>query len=353
VAEYEPDRGDLQRRYAGVLLGTAIGDALGLPMEGMGPKAIARTFPTIDRYALLGETGFVSDDTEQTALVAQSIARHPADLQSCLRSFRRSLFGWFLRLPWGIGWGTLKACVKIGLGLRNTGTSSAGNGAAMRAAIVGAFHFDNAERRRQWSDGLARVTHADLRAVEGARFVAELASSLVKRAPSDSLEVLVVAAAAAVEQQALRAAISTAARLASEGRTLEEAVPELGNTGFVVHTVAIATFCFLRHGSDPEAAIVSAIRAGGDTDSNAAIVGAWVGALHGELGLPKRLIDNLNDGPFGRTHLRQLAADLEVARSGTPATTASYSVIHSLLRNLALYPVVLAHAVRVAVRGSR
>lgn len=43
------------------------------------------------------------------------------------------------------------------------------------------------------------------------------------------------------------------------------------------------------HGRDPEAAIVSAIRAGGDTDSNAANVGAWVGALHGELGLPKRL----------------------------------------------------------------
>lgn len=350
MTQHEPT--DLRDRYAGLLLGTAVGDALGLPMEGMGPRAVARTFPTIDRYLFLGETGFVSDDTEQTALVAQSLARHPTELRDCLLAFRRSLLGWFLRLPWGIGWGTLKACSKIAIGLRNTGTPSAGNGAAMRAAIVGAFHCDSAERRREWSDGIARITHADARAVEGARFVAELASLLVKSSTADNLEGLVEAAAAVAPHPALRAAIATALRRAREQQTVEQVVPELGNTGFIVHTVAMAVFCLLRYRT-PETAIVSAIRAGGDTDSNAAIVGAWVGALHGQRGLPERWIETLNDGPFGRTHLLQLAADLETARSGVPAATARYSVIHALLRNLMLYPIVLAHAVRVAVRGAR
>ena len=66
-------------RIEGVLLGTAFGDALGLTTEGMSAKSIARRFGRVDRYHLLGRIGFVSDDTEQSALVAQSLARHPDD----------------------------------------------------------------------------------------------------------------------------------------------------------------------------------------------------------------------------------------------------------------------------------
>lgn len=341
----------LRDRFAGVLLGTAIGDALGLPMEGMGPEAVARTFPLIDRYALLGRTGFVSDDTEQSALVAQSLARHPTELDAFLHAFKRSLFGWFLRLPWGIGMGTLKACLRIGLGFRNTGSWSAGNGAAMRAAIVGAFLFDQGRQRRTWSDALARTTHVSLPAVEGARFVAELTAVLIRDPATLSLEQYVMRAIGALRDDSILRVVGLALRLEKAGCKLPEAVRHLGNSGFVCQSVAMATFCFLRHGRDPETAIVTAIRAGGDTDSNAAIVGAWVGALHGERALPSRLVEALNDGPFGKSHLRALARDLVVARSGEPSSDARYSVVAALLRNLALYPVVLAHAVRVAIKG--
>jgi ADP-ribosylglycohydrolase len=67
-------------RLLGVLLGTALGDALGLPAEGMSARAIARRFGRMDRFRLLGSTGFVSDDTEQAALIAQALAQHPDDL---------------------------------------------------------------------------------------------------------------------------------------------------------------------------------------------------------------------------------------------------------------------------------
>ena len=66
-------------RLAGTLLGTALGDAPGRPVEGMSARAVARRFGRLDRFRLLGMTGFVSDDTEQAALVAQSLARHPDD----------------------------------------------------------------------------------------------------------------------------------------------------------------------------------------------------------------------------------------------------------------------------------
>jgi hypothetical protein len=63
-------------RIVGALLGTAVGDALGLAAEGMSARQIARRWGRLDRYRFLGRRGFVSDDTEQSALV-----------------------GWFWRLP--------------------------------------------------------------------------------------------------------------------------------------------------------------------------------------------------------------------------------------------------------------
>ena len=50
--------------YVGCLMGTAVGDALGLPYEGLSPRRGARMFPDLDRYHLLPGYGMVSDDTE-------------------------------------------------------------------------------------------------------------------------------------------------------------------------------------------------------------------------------------------------------------------------------------------------
>lgn len=333
---------DLPDRLAGTLLGTALGDALGLPMEMLSPRVIARRFPRLDRFHMLGRVGFVSDDTEQSALVAQSLARHPGDPDACVWAFRRSLLGWFLRLPWGIGLGTLRACARIAVGLRRSGVATAGNGAAMRAAIVGVFFHDDEVARRSTSDALARVTHTDPRAVEGARFVAEVAAMTVKHGdPAEALE----AARAVVTEATLAEAIGRAMALAREGAALDVAARALGTTGFVVHTVPFAAYAFARWGRDPMEAIAAVIRAGGDTDSIGAIVGAWCGALGGEGALPSELVGRIHDGPFGPTHLRALAADLAGARLGRTAV-AEYSPVYALARNLALYPVVLAHAAR-------
>jgi ADP-ribosyl-[dinitrogen reductase] hydrolase len=143
-------------RVAGALLGTALGDALGLPCEGMSVRSINKRFGTVDRFRILGKTGFVSDDTEQTALIAQSLARHPDNLEACVRAFRRSLLGWFCRLPWGIGLATVRSCFRISLRRSPSGVMSAGNGAAMRAAVVGVFFHDRPEQRQTFGRSLAR-----------------------------------------------------------------------------------------------------------------------------------------------------------------------------------------------------
>lgn len=332
-------------RLRGTLLGTALGDALGLPAEGMSARAIARRFGRVERFRLLGRTGFVSDDTEQAALVAQSLARSPDDCVRCVHAFRRSLAGWICRLPWGVGRATVRSCVRIGLGMNPSGVISAGNGAAMRAAIIGSFFHDRPASRRAFGRALAQVTHRDDRAVDGALYVGDLAALCARGSVADRA-VQQLTARALVSNPELAAALDRAAALARKGASIAEAAEACGTSGFVVHSTALATFAFLAFGDDPLEALVQSISAGGDTDSIAAIVGGWLGALHGESGLPGALIARIHDGPFGPTHLRALGSCLAAIREGQPCAVPRYSCAAALARNVALVPVVLGHGFR-------
>lgn len=330
-------------RLRGVLLGAALGDALGLPTEGMSPERIARRFGRLDRFRMLGATGFVSDDTEQAALVAQSLGRYPDDPTACSNAFRRSLAGWFWRLPWGVGMATIKACLRATCGLRPSGVHSAGNGAAMRAAVVGVFFADDPDARLRFGRALAEVTHLDERAAAGALFVSELAAAVCQTA--DRAESFHVALAIVNEPQ-LHAALIRGEALAASAAETAHAAKELRTTGYVLHTVPFAAFCFLRYGDHPLPALQEAIAAGGDTDSIAAVLGGWLGALHGEAKLPADLLIRIHNGPFGPSHLRALGTHLDHVHRGEPGTPPGYSPLAALLRNLLLYPVVLAHGFR-------
>ncbi|MBI5882488.1 MAG: ADP-ribosylglycohydrolase family protein [Elusimicrobia bacterium] len=341
---------NLADRLKGTLLGTAVGDSLGLPAEGLSAETILRRFGRMERFHLLGRVGFVSDDTEQSALVAQSLARHPGDLHACVAAFRRSLLGWFLRLPWGIGLATVRACCRMALGFRESGVASAGNGAAMRASVVGVFFHDRPDERRAFGAALARVTHTDPRAVEAALFCAE-AAALCCRArgregTQDDRLAMMRQALEVIKDAALKEALGQALKMSGEGLSSAEAGKTLGNTGYSVHTAALAAWCFIRYGGDALGAVAETISAGGDTDTIAAIVGAWVGALHGEEGLPQGLISAIHDGPFGPSHLRSLGDCLAEVKAGARPQVPAYCWPAALARNLALYPVVLAHGLR-------
>src|SRR3954471_7961011 len=86
---------DEQRRadaLAGVLIGTAVGDALGLPMEGLTARRQQRLFPLPLRHRLVGRFGMISDDTEHSLMLAQALLECPSDPTA----FQRSL-AWRLR----------------------------------------------------------------------------------------------------------------------------------------------------------------------------------------------------------------------------------------------------------------
>lgn len=318
-----------RERVEGALLGCALGDALGLPMEGLTSRQIAADFEPLDRFRLVGRRGFVSDDTEQTALVAQSLLEGH-DAAGVVRRFRHHLKWWVARLPFGIGLATLRAGLRLWFGFRRSGVPSGGNGAAMRAAIIGVVVSDPGLR---WAvvDGVSQVTHTHPLAVEGARYIAEAAALLA--ADDECVDTVLRKALRAVQNPALATAIEQAL---DSPDTLQSAA-RIGTTGFVLHTVPLCAWA-ARHANSPMEGIVRVIRVGGDTDTHAAIVGALLGARFGAATLPSGLLAELHDGPFGPTHLRALATALT-----TGAAPPRWSWAGAMARNLALYPVILAH----------
>lgn len=338
----------LRDKMSGVLLGIALGDALGFITEGMQQDNVKRKFGKVKRFYVLGDRGFVTDDTEQSALIAESIVRYPDDLPFCVQHFRRAMVMWFACMPFGIGRATSKACTRIALGVRKSGVQSAGNGAAMRAAPIGAYFYDQPELRVQYGVELAQSTHFDQSAVDGALFVAELASICITKPDEKSLDSCFNDAIKVVGEPNLCAALEKAADMARRSIDLEVAASELNRKpgAYILNSLPFSTYSFLRNGNgDILECLASTIGGGGDTDTNAAMVGAWLGALHGASKLPSELIAKIDDGPFGPSHLRRLAHSMVDSKLARKASIPNYSLLHSALRNIALIPVILTHAV--------
>jgi len=76
-----------QTHITGCILGTAVGDAIGLPYEGLSPRRSVKLLGPPDRHRFLFRRGMVSDDTEHTCMVAQSLIESGGDIDL----FRRSL----------------------------------------------------------------------------------------------------------------------------------------------------------------------------------------------------------------------------------------------------------------------
>lgn len=169
---------DLHQRFSGLLLGTAVGDALGLPAEGLSRKRIDRRWHGVWQHRFILGHGLCSDDTEHTFFVAQALLSHPNDPVAFQRCLALKLRLWLLGLPAGIGLATLRAILKLWLGFpaSRSGVYSAGNGPAMRSAIIGAYFFDDAAKRKEFVSAATWLTHTDPKAEVAGLAVAEAAA---------------------------------------------------------------------------------------------------------------------------------------------------------------------------------
>lgn len=324
-----------ENTIAGVLLGTALGDSLGLPHENLGPRRIARRFERGPlRQQMLWGRGLVSDDTEHASMVARALAESRGDVEAFTRSFSRQLKRWIVSLPPGVGLATLRGALRLLVGVRPeaSGVYSAGNGPAMRAALLGVYAGDD-EHRVQLVRASTRITHTDPRAEDGALLVARLASQLENGQTDPSI-------VEAIRDTDFRSRVRQAWNSAGQGletfRT--EAGYGRGVSGFVVHTVPAVVYCVLHRGEDIRGALESAIRLGGDTDTTGAIVGALLGARDGADGLPHALVSGIRDWPISTVSLRGLAKAL--AEGGEPP---HQRWVASIPRNLAMVGLIVGH----------
>lgn len=341
----------LKQRFAGLLLGTAIGDAIGLPAEGLSSDRIRRRWNGQWRMRLAFGRGMVSDDTEHAFFVAQSLLVAPDNAAVFLRALAWHLRWWFLGLPAGVGLATGRACLKLWLGFLPTrsGVFSAGNGPAMRSAIIGAFFADDPERMRDYIVASTRLTHTDPRAEIAAIAVAEAAAwGVYGQGGMDGFIRRLQSCGQGDEWshicQRLKEAISAKESVKEFARSLGL---ERGVTGYAFHTVPVAIYAWLRHPDDYRKALVEALECGGDTDTVGAIVGALVGSRVGEDGIPNEWRRNLWEWPRTSVKMRTLAERLaEAKEQGQPQNPVGYFWIGVLPRNLLFLSIVLGHGLR-------
>ncbi|MBX7208047.1 MAG: ADP-ribosylglycohydrolase family protein [Verrucomicrobiaceae bacterium] len=327
----------------GSLLGTAVGDALGLPYEGLSRRRVA-AFGLAGHRFILGH-GMLSDDTEHTLMVAAAWLENQNDTGRFQRAFAWKLRWWLLGLPAGVGLSTAKAIVKLWLGFpaSRSGVSSAGNGAAMRSAILGVLLRDDPAKRREFALAACRVTHTDPRAEESALLVAEAAAMA---ANGVSVEAVLETLQGFISSDEMKARFASLRAALASARTVPEFAAEIGCergvSGFAPNTVAVALFAWLRHRHDFQTAVKSVISCGGDTDTVAAITGGIAGAEGGEAGIPEPWLAGICDWPRSVNHIRRVADEL--TRGSARAPRVYWPFV--LTRNIFFLVVVLLHGFR-------
>jgi ADP-ribosylglycohydrolase len=160
-------------RFTGLLLGTAVGDSLGLPREGLSRHRAKRLYPGALRQQLIARRGMLSDDTEHACMTAQALLVSGDDAPDFARVLAWKLRWWLLALPPAIGFGTLRSLLRLWIGFSpaRSGVMSAGNGAVMRAPMIGAW-FTDPDRIAPFVAASTAITHRDPRAHSGALAIA-------------------------------------------------------------------------------------------------------------------------------------------------------------------------------------
>jgi ADP-ribosylglycohydrolase len=349
----DSDRDLFFERVCGLILGQAVGDALGLPYEGLSTPRASKLLGPPDRYRFLAGKGMVSDDTEHLCMTAQALLACPDDADAFARSLAWRLRLWLVALPAGTGLATLRAIVKLWCGFSpsSSGVFSAGNGPAMRATVLGACLGGDPGRMRSYVEASTFLTHTDPKAGQGALAVAIAAATAVREG-SENLDpgrLLANVKVQIVEPGFTDLVENIQSSLAKEMSVQEFALTMglgVGVTGYMYHTVPVVLFAFLRHLGEYDKTVESVIELGGDTDTTAAIAGALAGAALGVEGIPGRWINEMTEWPRSVEWMTRLASRLATLEDGSSAGPEPLFWPGVIIRNIFFLIIVLGHGLR-------
>lgn len=284
------DAGLLARAH-GCLLGQLAGDALGSLVEFESEETLRARYPDGLRAMEDGGTwhtmaGQPTDDSEMALTLARSlVARGGYDVEAVARAYRY----WYESRPFDIGGTTSQAL-----------HATPGRESASEAAMA------SASRHSQANGSLMRISPLGIYGhglpPERVAHLARLDSTLTHPHPAcrEACAVLAVAIARAVgrgepPEKVYADTLAWARANCREGSVIETliraqvAAPDDYSThsGWVLIALQNA-FYQLTHAPTLEEGVVATIMAGGDTDTNAAIAGALLGAVHGREAIPRQ-----------------------------------------------------------------
>lgn len=290
------------------LLGLAVGDALGVPVEFQG-RAVRRRDPVLGMraYGTHGQpAGTWSDDSSLTFCLAETLAR-PGGLTGPpdLADFARRALNWLDHAYWtgthetfDVGNATRAAIERLRRGTPPTQAGPRterdnGNGALMRILPL-VFHAtwraEKLDLNAAWAltEAVASVTHGHPRSSLGCFLYLLVARGLLQGlGPAGAYAQMRAQASEWLQSQAKGPVFY---EWPTYGRVLDGRLPalpeaEISSSGYVVHTLEAALWCLLRHADYP-ATVLAAVNLGDDTDTTGAVAGGLAGLAWGEAAIP-------------------------------------------------------------------
>jgi ADP-ribosylglycohydrolase len=309
-----------ESQYQGCMLGLALGDALGAPIEFVelpqicaeyGPEGVCGLEPWREFPA-----GYFTDDTQMSLATARGCIdaylalRHGQVWRPAEAVYRRYLvwlrtqdIPYMNRAPgatclWSLRTGRM-GTVAAPLNSRK------GCGGVMRVAPAG-LAFPPGQAFEQ-GVAFAAITHGHPSGYLPAGVLANLIACLLE---GESLEQGLVSALVALRtwpgHEETLASIELALELVSTGVSNIDAISRLGEGWVGEEALAISLYCALSSPDDWETAVLMAVNHSGDSDSTGCITGAILGTIHGVEALPQSWVAQLEGAPG----IRAVAHDL-------------------------------------------
>lgn len=275
----------LHTNLRGMLVGLAVGDALGAPVEFMR----AGEFEPVTGYREGGPhnlpAGYWTDDTTMALCSAVSFCQHgsfnPQDqMERFTRWFRQGYLSSTGRC-FDIGNRTRAALKRF----ERTGEpfageesfNSAGNGALMRLAPVAMFFHEDVAQVMEVAREHSRLTHADIRCIEANELLAWILWNLSRGMAKEELFSGIAAFAERLTDAEML--------LLAQGSYLRLEPPLIAGSGYVVKSLEAALWAFARSDSFAEGALM-AVNLGDDADTTGAVYGQIAGAFYGHDAIP-------------------------------------------------------------------
>ncbi len=304
---------DLKSKFTGALIGSAVGDALGAPVEGYNMERVSSVYSDGKGWEMI--YGRYTDDTETMIGVAESLIENKGFNGSDMAlKFIRNYDA-----RRGYGPGSKEALRRISEGESWEeaskklfgGKGSYGNGAAMRIAPVGILYYDNADVLREIAYKSSHITHSHELGKEGAA----LQAFSIALAVRGQKEGMLLGLKEFVKNEVYKEKIRKIEMLLDKEANKKEIISELGNGEVAFNSVPTAIYSFLRFDNFKDC-VVYAVSLGGDTDTIGAMAGAISGAYYGEGAIPEEWVEKLEEGEKGKSYIRWLGEELYRVKFG-------------------------------------